>query len=320
MSAFSLNALAGALADRMVAQAAQLRIGVSRGGHGETLVDAGAAVAGGLEAGLRLAAICMGGLGTATLSASESAPRWPWHVTVRSSDPVTACLLSQRAGWALKHEDAGHDYSALASGPARALARREPIYEEMAHTETADRGVLVLETDAPPPAAAVEDVAAQCGLPPQQLILIYAPTRSLAGSVQVVARVVEVALNKAHALKFPLDRILDAAGSAPLSPPHPDAAVAMGRTNDAIIFGGRVHLFVSGPEDDARALAAGLPSFKSRDYGAPFAEIYERAGRDFYAIDPMLFSPAWVAVTALETGRTFRAGTIATDLLDASFG
>jgi methenyltetrahydromethanopterin cyclohydrolase len=33
----------------------------------------------------------------------------------------------------------------------------------------------------------------------------------------------------------------------------------------------------------------------------------------------MLFSPALVAVTALETGETFRAGTISADLLDASF-
>jgi methenyltetrahydromethanopterin cyclohydrolase len=93
----------------------------------------------------------------------------------------------------------------------------------------------------------------------------------------------------------------------------------MGRTNDAIIFGGRAHLFVNGPASEARALASGLPSFKSRDYGAPFAEIYKQAGGDFYAIDAMLFSPAWVAVTALETGETFRAGTIAADLLDASF-
>ena len=50
-----------------------------------------------------------------------------------------------------------------------------------------------------------------------------------------------------------------------------------------------------------------------------FAEIFKRAGNDFYAIDPMLFSPAWVAVTAIESGETFRAGTVAADLLDASF-
>ena len=63
-----------------------------------------------------------------------------------------------------------------------------------------------------------------------------------------------------------------------------------------------------------------LPSAASRDYGASFAEIFKRTGGDFYAIDPMLFSPAAITVTALESGATYRAGRIDADLLDASFG
>ncbi len=81
----------------------------------------------------------------------------------------------------------------------------------------------------------------------ENVTFIFAPTQSLAGSVQVVARVLEVALHKAHELKFPLSRIVDGIASAPLSPPHPDFIQAMGRTNDAIIYGGRAHLFVTGP-------------------------------------------------------------------------
>ena len=78
---------------------------------------------------------------------------------------------------------------------------------------------------------------------PSALTVIYAPTQSLAGGAQVVARVLEVALHKAHELKFPLERIVDGMGAAPLSPPHPDFVTAMGRTNDAIIYGGRVQLY-----------------------------------------------------------------------------
>ncbi len=319
MAAFGLNARAGELADRMVAEADMLRIGVSAGALGETLIDCGAKHPGGIEAGLRMAAICMGGLGSVTVSPAEATPRWPWHLVVRSSQPVAACLGSQYAGWSLKHKDEGTSFFALGSGPARALARREPLFAEFSIEETSDRAVLVLESEMAPPPPVVERVAAECGVAPSGLTILFAPTRSLAGSVQVVARVVEVALHKAHVLKFPLDRIVDAIGSAPLSPPHPDLATAMGRTNDAIIFGGRVHLFVTGPAKDAQDLAAELPSFRSRDYGAPFAEIFRRFGGDFYAIDPMLFSPAWVSVTAIEAGETFRAGTIAADLLDASF-
>src|SRR5205085_2711920 len=84
--------------------------------------------------------------------------------------------------------------------------------------------------------------------------------------------------------------------TAPLVPPHPDFVIAMGRTNDAIIYGGQVHLFVTGPADEARALAERLPSEGSRDYGRPFAEIFKAVKGDFYAIDPMLFSPAEVIV------------------------
>jgi methenyltetrahydromethanopterin cyclohydrolase len=320
MAGFSLNALAGGLADAMVATAGRLRIGVATGPLGETVIDCGGRYPGGIEVGLRLAEICMGGLGSVDLALSETTLRWPYHLVVSSSEPVTACLGSQYAGWALRHQDDGDTFFALGSGPARALARREPLFAELAHSEAADRAVLVLESEVAPPSAIVEKVAADCGVSADRVTILFAPTRSLAGSVQVVARVVEVALHKAHALKFPLDRIVDAVGSAPLSPPHPDFTAGMGRTNDAIIFGGRVHLFVAGAAADARQLAEELPSSRSRDYGAPFAEIFQRFGGDFYAIDPMLFSPASVAVTALDTGATFRAGAVSADLLDASFG
>jgi methenyltetrahydromethanopterin cyclohydrolase len=236
-------------------------------------------------------------------------------VSVHTSQPVLACLASQYAGWALKHEE----FLALGSGPARALARKEALFSELSHQESSDRAVLVLESPVPPPPAIVEKVAADCGIGAERLTVLFAPLSSIAGAVQVVARVVEVALHKAHVLSFPLERIVDAMGTAPLIPPHPDLAVAMGRTNDAIIFGGRVSLFVSCPADEARKLAEALPSSKSRDYGAPFRDIFKRAGSDFYAIDSMLFSPATVAVTALQSGETYHAGSVDSRMLDASF-
>ena len=95
----------------------------------------------------------------------------------------------------------------------------------------------------------------------------------------------------------------------------------MGRTNDAILFGGEVQLFVTGPEErGARAGARSCPAPASRDYGKPFARVFKDAGFDFYQIDPMLFSPARVLVTCLDTGRTFTGGKLAPDLLAQSFG
>ncbi len=318
--AISLNERAAKLVERLLADAAELKVGVDRGELGETRVDAGSRYPGSVAAGLRIAEICMSGLGQVALVPSAATPRWPWTLVTRSANPVIACLASQYAGWKLSHGEGKDAFFALGSGPARALARREPLFERLAYADKADSGTLVLESARPPPPPIVAKVANDCGVDPKRLTFIFAPTQSLAGGAQVVARVLEVALHKAFELDFPLVRIADGMGAAPLSPPHPDFVTAMGRTNDAIIYAGQVHLFVTGSADEARSLADRLPSRGSRDYGRPFAEIFKRVKGDFYAIDPMLFSPANVIVTALETGESFHRGEVNVDMLDASFG
>jgi methenyltetrahydromethanopterin cyclohydrolase len=94
---------------------------------------------------------------------------------------------------------------------------------------------------------------------------------------------------------------------------------AMSRTNDAILFAGQVHLFVQADDKDVEHLANKLPSSDSSDYGKPFGEVFKDAGYNFYKIDPMLFSPARVAVTSLLSGNTFHAGKIDKELLNKSF-
>ena len=319
-TAISINARARNLVDAFCADASALRVGVSRGEAGECLVDAGAKRQGGIAAGLKLAAICLGGLGDVRLATEATLPRWPWTISVASSDPVTACLASQYAGWSLAYGEGKGSFFALGSGPARALARREKLFGDLEYRDDAASAVLVLESGKPPPAPLVTEIAAACGVEVAELAILYAPTQSLAGSVQVVARVLEVAMHKAHVLHFPLSRIVDGMGAAPLPPPHPDFVTAMGRTNDAIIFGGRVQLFVTGPAAEARDLAHAMPAATSRDYGRPFAETFRAVKGDFYAIDPMLFSPAEVIVTAIDSGESFRAGRVDAAMLDASFG
>jgi methenyltetrahydromethanopterin cyclohydrolase len=316
----SVNGRAAKLVERLLADAAELKIGVDRGELGETRVDAGSRFAGSVAAGLRVAEICMSGLGDVALVPSTATPHWPWTLVTSSANPVIACLASQYAGWKLSHGEGKEAFFALGSGPARALARREPLFEKLAYADKADSATLVLESTRPPPPPVVAKVANDCGIDPQRLTVIFAPTQSLAGATQVVARVLEVALHKAFELDFPLERIADGMGAAPLSPPHPDFVTAMGRTNDAIIYAGQVHLFVTGPADDARSLADRMPSRGSRDYGRPFAEIFKHVKGDFYAIDPMLFSPAKVIVTALDSGESFARGEVNADMLDASFG
>jgi len=316
----SVNRRAAELTAALRRDATMLNLGLAQGPLGESLIDAGEGRPGGIEAGLRIAEICMGGLGKVRLAPDNATPRWPWTIAVSSPQPVIACLGSQYAGWSLAHGVGQGAFHALGSGPARALAQKEAVFKDIGYRDEADVATLVIEGGRPPPPEIVESVARDCGVAPSALTVIYAPTQSLAGSAQVVARVLEVALHKAHELKFPLERIVDGMGAAPLSPPHPDFVTAMGRTNDAIIYGGRAQLFVTGPAADAKALAEALPSRASRDFGAPFAEIFRRFRGDFYAIDRMLFSPAEVIVTAIESGESFRGGAMHLKLLDASFG
>lgn len=312
----SVNELAAPLVDALIGAATTLRLGVSRSAQGATLIDAGVDARGGLEAGRRIAEICMGGLGTVTLTPGEGGTQ----VHVHSADPVLACLASQYAGWSIAEGEGRDAFRALASGPGRALARRETLFDQLGYADRAGRAVFVLEVDRPPPATVVDKVARDCGLAVESIAFILTPTRSLAGTVQIVARVLEVALHKAHTLGFPLAAIVDGAGWAPLPPPAPDFVTAMGRTNDAILFGGVAQLYVDCEDDAAADLAQKLPSSASRDYGRPFAEVFKEVKYDFYKIDPMLFAPARVVVSNLRTGKSFRAGQINTELLAKSFG
>jgi methenyltetrahydromethanopterin cyclohydrolase len=316
----SVNALAAPMVQCLLDDADRLRLICQRMANGCLLVDAGIDAPGGLEAGRRIAEICLGGLGTVGLDVSGPVAGWPSWVRVHTTDPVIACLGSQYAGWSLAHGEGKGAFHALGSGPARALALKEPLFEELGYQDACDQTCLVLEVDKQPPLPLVEKIARDCKIEPRNLTLILTPTRSLAGAVQIVARVLEVAMHKAHALGVDLSTIRDGIGMAPLPPPAQDFMTAMGRTNDAILFAGQVQLYVNGGDAAAEDLALRLPSSASRDYGRPFAEVFKAYKYDFFQIDPMLFSPARVMVSALESGRSFSAGRLDLDLLETSFG
>ncbi|MGO4812181.1 methenyltetrahydromethanopterin cyclohydrolase [Cupriavidus sp. 2MCAB6] len=320
----SVNALSQPLVASLLDHRAEWRLAVSEGPMGVRIVDAGVETRGSVEAGLAIAAICMGGLGQVRLR--HGGEGWPTHIEASSGQPVLACLASQYAGWSLsasQEETGGKTFFALGSGPARALAGKETLFEELGYRDKLHAGdggaCLVLEVDRAPPEIVIRKILRDCGLQPGQLTVILTPTASLAGTTQVVGRVLEVALHKAHVLGFPLDRIVGGSGVAPLPPPGADAGDAMGRTNDAILYGGSVHLTVDADDDAARALALDLPSARSRDYGRPFADVFREYGYDFYRIDPALFAPAEAWVSNLASGRTWHSGGLNMALLRAQW-
>jgi methenyltetrahydromethanopterin cyclohydrolase len=311
----SVNQLSAPLVSQLVQQAEALQIGVSKHASGCTIIDAGIAQAGSAEAGRLIAEICMGGLGQVSLQADTRFPQWPNAISVSSTQPVLACLASQYAGWALSHEK----FFSLGSGPARALAQREDLFKELEYQDTADSTCIVLETDKIPPAEVIAKIVRDTKIAAEHLTIILTPTTSIAGTVQIVGRVLEVALHKAHTLHFSLANIISGTGLAVLPPVAKDFMTAMGRTNDAILFGGSVSLQVKGTDADAEALALNLPSSASKDYGKTFAEVFKAVNMDFYKIDPLLFSPAKVTVTNVDTGNVFEGGYLNADLIALSF-
>jgi methenyltetrahydromethanopterin cyclohydrolase len=315
VTSFRMNELASDIVEGMVDQADLLRVRTHRLPGGTRVIDAGIEVDGGIEAGLAMAEICMGGLGNVSTTPVHVADRSHPGLTVWTDHPAESCMASQYAGWAISVGK----FFAMGSGPLRAHARVEhELFEKLGYEERADEGVLVLEGRTLPTDEVAAWVAQKAHLDPSQLTFVVAPTASLAGGVQISARIVETGLHKMETLGFDVRRVVSALGTAPLPPVAKNDLKAIGRTNDCILYGGQAHFTIRAGDAELEPLAAKVPASASRDYGTPFYEIFKRYEGDFYKIDPLLFSPAEVWLTSIETGRTFHAGLLNHEVLEAS--
>lgn len=310
----TLNERANAVADALERDAARHRVAVSKVG-GARVIDCGGAVTGSLAAGLAMARACLADLGDVAYVPNPLAEVGGPAVQVTTDDPVRACLASQYAGWQVSVGK----FFAMGSGPMRALAAREDLFGHIPGKEESRVAVGVLETRKHPTEEVVAHLVGKLPECAESLTLLVAPASSLAGTVQVVARSVETALHKLHELKFDVTQVVSGYGVAPLPPVSPDEITAIGRTNDAILYGGAVTLWVRADDEALAAIGPKVPSAASKDHGAAFAELFARYG-DFYKIDPLLFAPAVVEFRNLKTGRCHRFGRCEPCLVRKSFG
>ncbi|MAR78071.1 MAG: methenyltetrahydromethanopterin cyclohydrolase [Gammaproteobacteria bacterium] len=315
----SINKTVKPLVENLLDNLNLLNLGLQESEGGAKIVDAGINNNGSLESGRLITEICMGGLGRVSLSMTSNMPEWPTTINVHSTNPVLSCLASQYAGWNLSFVKEEDNFNALGSGPCRALALKEDLFKDLNYSDKFFSTVVVMEVDRNPPQEIIDKISTDCNVSEKNLTIILTPTRSLSGTVQVVGRVLEVGMHKLHEIGFPLDKVIDGFGSAPIPPPAPDFLIGMGRTNDAILYGGTIQLYVDVADDEAYELAKRLPSSTSKDYGKPFADVFKEYKYDFYKIDKLLFSPAKVIVTTVKTGKTFTNGSINIDLVNSSF-
>jgi len=314
----SVNRKAMKLVDKLCTNPDEYNVMIKKTRVGATLVDAGIKAKGGFQAGKIITEICLGGYGEVEIYPIQYDDVVLPSVFVHTSHPAVSTLGSQFADWQIKEGD----YSAIGSGPARALARKNrELYEKIGYQDESDVTVMVLETSVEPPEPVIKKVAEECGISPKKLSLILVPTTSIAGSTQVSGRIVETGLHKLMKVGLDPTQVTNAFGSAPIAPVHPKFAVAMGRSNDAILYAGYAHYDVTGYSDEKlRQIVEKAPSSASKSYGQPFHQIFKGANYDFYKIDPNLFAPAVVSACNLDTGSLFKAGEINIEIFKRSIG
>ncbi len=315
----SLNARSYEIASKMAVEADALNISVKKLACDTTVIDAGIDVNGSFEAGRLFSEVCLGGLGKVDFCTIDYGDFAMPCVSVTVSHPVEACMASQYAGWSVEvRRKNKKTFYAMGSGPARALYGKEKLLQKLGIQEKADVAVLTLETHKLPDEEVSLWIAGKCGVSPDRLIILVAPTASLVGSVQIAARVIETGLHKMVKLDFDIREIMSGFGVCPVAPIDRDNLRAIGRTNDAVLYGGKAwYTAKSDPEKIAKIIEQ-LPSSVSKDYGTPFYDLFRRHDCDFYKIDPLLFSPAEVYINNISSGRSFHKGQVNPDILKRS--
>jgi len=318
MNPISVNKSAIPIFEQLSNQSSSFRVISKKGPKNARLIDAGCQTQGGIKAGILLTRICMGDLCTVHISQEKYEDLSLPTIHVSTDFPAISTLASQYAGWRIS---AG-GYFAMGSGPARALSLKpKELYKKLDYEDESDIGILVLETSEEPTDEAIEKIAKDCRIGPVGLRIVYAPTASVAGSIQISGRIVETGIHKLYELGLDVKKIISGYGFAPIAPIHPNATRAMGRTNDAILYGGTTYYTVDEESDEElKRLVREAPSSMSRDYGKPFADVFKDSGYDFYKIDPHLFAPAKITINNMRTGSTFTAGAVNIEILRKSFG
>ena len=250
----------------------------------------------GEEAAIKVAEVTMGSLGEVRLEDTRI------RVTIPEK-PSVACMSCQLAGWAIPIRGKNK----LGSGPARILAKKpSDIVDRIAYHEKSDKAVIAIETSVLPDEKTCNYILEETGA--KELIIAAFRENSGVGLVNIMARVVEMALFRLDNLGYDTNQIISAEGTAPL--PRLDDRI-MFTSNDAIIYGGSVRIEVN---DWDAELTEKAVSKASKFYGKSFEEILNEASGDFYNIDPDIFAPAELDISF--EGNHYHVGSVDRDILD----
>ncbi|MEF8937441.1 MAG: methenyltetrahydromethanopterin cyclohydrolase [Halovenus sp.] len=306
----SLNRMATELIDEAIDFADELAIEVHTLSEDTAVLDFGVENPGALEAGLLLTEIQTAGMATVQTRMDTVAGAPLSHVELSTDQPALALLCAGKAGWELSVDG----FEGLGSGPARALVAEEGIFEQIQYHEESDFAVLALESETLPGDEVASEVAQRANVPESGVFLPTYASASITGSVVGASRAAELAVYRLFELGYdPMD-VLTVSGSAPVAPVADGELAAMAATNDAVAYGGEVHLTVEEPFDRFDEIA----STATEQHGRPFGEIFEAVDYDYSELDRSLFAPASVTIDVVG-GDTHVVGETDEDLLAESY-
>lgn len=186
----SINTLTQPLVTQLVADADVLRLTIDYLDNGCRVVDAGVQALGGLEAGRRLVEIALGGLGKAFIDN---------HLRLQVTAPALACVASQFPNWTLHYNKGKAHFHGYGCGAAQVLAKKSPLLKQLNYKDRAGKAALIVLADKIPPLDLTDQIAEMCGVEPDELTLIVAPTHSLAGMILLLSQGLAFAVRQSQA-------------------------------------------------------------------------------------------------------------------------
>ena len=317
----SVNELAAAICKKMLDEQERLNIKCSRFKNGAHLIDTGNKAAGGIQAGLYVTKIGLGGVGNVSLTSMDLGSMTLPAVSVSTDLPILSLLCQASGGYREAMEGwinfKTGSYNAIASGPARALVHEpKKLFEMIPYADSAEEAVVVLQSEQYPNNNVAVSLAERCDVSPENLYMVLAPLSSMSGLIQVTGRSVENAMVKLHTLGYDGNKVRNACGIAPLPPLKSKRILP----DDMLSYASIVHLYLMPDERaDMRQIARDMPSRNSRCYGQSFSDLIKEHG-GLRGIDLKLFAPAEVYVNDLANGEVHHFGSVNSSLIKTMAG
>lgn len=267
--------------------------------------------------------ICLGGYASVQILPMQYEDTVLLSAFVHTDYPVQSTLASQYADWKITVGN----FSAFASGPARALALESPeLFKKIAYKEELDKAVLALETETIPNEEAILFIAKRCNVEPRNLYLLMYSTRNLVGATRISSGTIGVGMFKLLTLGFDPWLVQHAWGYAPILPLHQLYEEKTVEANDVITHGGMACYQVDYEDDQTLAnIAMRMPASASKMFreASKLAEKNPELRRvlrlDGYDSGNKAVSPAVVRIDNLKTGKNFKAGKQETNILKELF-